>query len=98
MNKEAVAIQKKCKKCLLSIDKEESYAVFVTEDWKIPFMEYLAQGILPTDKTLAHQLKKLVVRYFLQDEDLVQKGVQRGSLKMPRVKGRQRSSQGSPYQ
>ena len=34
-------------------------------------MEYLAQGILPTDKTLAHQLKKLVVRYFLQDEDLV---------------------------
>ena len=61
-------------------------------------MEYLAQGILPTDKTLAHQLKKLVVRYFLQDEDLVQKGVQRGSLKMPRVKGSQRSSQGSPFQ
>ena len=52
-------------------------------------MEYLAQGILPTDKTL--------VRYFLQDEDLVQKGVQRGSLKMPRVKGSQRSSQGSPF-
>ena len=61
-------------------------------------MEYLAQGILPTDKTLAHQLKKLVVRYFLQDEDLVQKGVQRGSLKMPRFKGSQRSSQGSPFQ
>ena len=60
-------------------------------------MEYLAQGILPTDKTLAHQLKKLVVRYFLQDEDLVQKGVQRGSLKMLRVKGSQRSSQGSPF-
>ena len=30
-------------------------------------MEYLAQGILPTDRTLAHQLKKLVVRYFLQN-------------------------------
>ena len=42
MNKEAVAIQKKCQKCLLSIDKEERYVVFVTEDWRIPFMEYLA--------------------------------------------------------
>ena len=42
MNKEAAAIQKKCQKCLLSIDKEESYAVFVVEDWRAPFMEYLA--------------------------------------------------------
>ena len=37
-------------------------------------MEYLAQGILPIDKTLAHQLKKLVVRYFLQNEILFKKG------------------------
>ena len=43
----------------------ESYAVFVMEDWRTPFMEYLAQGILPTNRTLAHQLKKLVIRYFL---------------------------------
>ena len=28
-------------------------------------MEYLAQGILPTDKTLARQLEKLVAWYFL---------------------------------
>ena len=37
-------------------------------------MEYLAQGILPTDRTLAHQLKKLVIRYFLQNEILFRKG------------------------
>ena len=42
MSKEAATIQEKCQKCLLSIDKEESYAVFVTEDWRTPFMEYLA--------------------------------------------------------
>ena len=52
----------------------ESYAVFVMEDWRTPFMEYLAQGILPTDRTLAHQLKKLVIRYFLQNEILFKKG------------------------
>ena len=37
-------------------------------------MEYLAQGILPTDRTLAHQLKRLVVRYFLQNRILFKKG------------------------
>ena len=56
------------------MSKEESYAVFVTEDWRTPFMEYLAQGILPTDRTLAHQLKKLVVRYFLQNVILFKRG------------------------
>ena len=37
-------------------------------------MEYLAQGILPTDRTLAYQLRKLAVRYFLQNEILFKKG------------------------
>ena len=30
-------------------------------------MEYLTQGILLANRTPAHQLKKLVVRYFLQN-------------------------------
>ena len=54
MNKEAVTIQEKCQECRLVIDKEESYAMFVAEDWQVSFIEYLAQGILPTDRTLAH--------------------------------------------
>ena len=81
MNKEAATIQKKCQKCLLSIDKEESYAVFVTEDWRTPFMEYLAQRILPTDKTLARQFMKLVVRYFLQNGILFKKGYDKDPLR-----------------
>ena len=43
-------------------------------DNETPFMEYLAQGILPTDRTLAHQLRKLAVRYFLQNGILFKKG------------------------
>ena len=58
----------------VSIYKEESYTVFVTEDWRTPFMEYLAQRILPTNRTPAHQLKKLAVRYFLQNGILFKKG------------------------
>jgi len=48
--------------------------MFVTEDWRTPFTEYLAQGILPTNRTLAHQLKKFAIRYFLQNGILFKKG------------------------
>ena len=76
MNKEATTIQEKCQECQFSIYKEESYTVFVTEDWRTPLMEYLTQGILPANKTLTHQLNKLVVRYFLQNGILFKKRVQ----------------------
>ena len=36
-------------------------------------MEYLTQGILPTNRTPAHYLKKLAVRYFLQNGILFKK-------------------------
>ena len=81
MSKEVAAIQEKCQKCLLSIDKDESYAVFVTEDWRTSFLEYLAQWILPTDRTLAHQLKRLVVRFFFQNRILFKKGYNRDPLR-----------------
>ena len=35
MNKEATTIQKECQRCQLSINKEGSYVVFVTEDWRL---------------------------------------------------------------
>ena len=81
MNKEAATVQEECQRCRLSVDREENYAVFVTEDWRTPFMKYLAQGILPTDRALAHQLRKLAVRYFLQNEILFKKGYTRDPLR-----------------
>ena len=44
-------------------------------------MEYLIQVILPTNRTLAHQLRKLAVRYFLQNRILFKKGYNRDSLR-----------------
>ena len=44
-------------------------------------MEYLAQGVLPIDRTLAHHLKKLVVRYFLQNRILFKKGYSEDPLR-----------------
>ena len=74
MNKEAATVQEKCQNCQLLIDKKESYAVFVAEDWRTPFVGYLTQGILLADRKLAHQLKKLVVLYSLQNGILFKKG------------------------
>ena len=71
---QAAIIQEKCQECRLAIDKEESYAVFIAEDWQVPFIGYLAQGILPNDRKLAHKLKKLAGRYFLQNDILFKKG------------------------
>ena len=34
MNKDAATVQEECQKCRLSVDKEESYVVFVTQDWR----------------------------------------------------------------
>ena len=44
-------------------------------------MEYLIQVILPTNRTLAHQLRKLAVRYFLQNKILFKKGYNGDSLR-----------------
>ena len=62
MNKKAATIQEKCQECQFSIYKEKSYTVFVIKDWRTPLMEYLTKGILPANRTPAHQLKKLAVR------------------------------------
>ena len=37
-------------------------------------MKYLAQGFLSADRTLAHQLRMLAVRYFLQNGILFKRG------------------------
>ena len=45
-------------------DREESYAVFVSEDWRTPFMQYLVGGVLPQRHSERYKLKRLATRYF----------------------------------
>ena len=47
MGKEANQVQTLCGACQLAADREESYAVFISEDWRSPFIQYLTKGILP---------------------------------------------------
>ena len=47
MGKDANLVQTQCEACHLVANKEESYAVFISEDWRNLFVQYLTEGILP---------------------------------------------------
>ena len=60
----------------------ESCAVLTTSDWRIPFLKYLIEGILPNNHEEAYHLKKLATRYFVEGGILFMKGFI--GFKMPR--------------
>ena len=74
IGKDADLVQTQCEACHLAADREESHAVFVSKDWRSPFMQYLAKGILLQKRSERYKLKKLAVRYFLHEEILFKKG------------------------
>ena len=74
MGKVANQVQTQCGTCQLTADKEESYDVFVSEDWRSPFIQYLTEGILPQKHSERYKLKKLATRYFLHNMVLFKKG------------------------
>ena len=44
MGKDADRVQTQCGTCQLATNREESYAVFISEDWRNPFVQYLAEA------------------------------------------------------
>ena len=66
MDKQAANIQSQCEKCQHIPRHEESYAMFTFNDWRIPFLEYLIEGVLPDNRDEAYRLKRIATRYFLE--------------------------------
>ena len=73
MGKDANQVQTQCEACQLAVGREESYSIFVSEDWRSPFLEYLTEGILPQKHSERYKLKRLATRYFLHDRVLLKK-------------------------
>ena len=73
MGKDEDLVQTQCEACHLVIDWEESYAMFTSEDWRSPFVQYLAKVVLPQKHSKRYKFKKLVVRYFLHKGILFKK-------------------------
>ena len=74
MGKDADQVQTQCGTCQLAADRKESYAVFVSEDWRSLFMQYLKEGVLPQRHSERYKLKRLATRYFLHNMVLFKKG------------------------
>ena len=74
MGKEADQVQTQYGTCQLAVDREESYAVFISEDWRSPFIQYLTEGILPQKHSERYKFKRLATRYFLRNTVLFKKG------------------------
>ena len=74
MGKQAATVQEQCTNCQNPFDKRESCAAFTTSDWRIPFLEYVIEGILPDNHEEAYHLKKLATRYFVEGGILFRKG------------------------
>ena len=64
----------------MAIDREESYAVFATEDWRSPFIQYLTKGVMPQKHSERYKLRKLVTHYFLHKGILFKNGYDRDPL------------------
>ena len=69
MGKDADRVQTQYGTCQLAVNREESYDVFISEDWRIPFVQYLAEGFLPQKHGERYMLRRLAMHYFLPQKD-----------------------------
>ena len=74
MGKDADQVQTQCGTCQLAADREESYVVFISEDWRSLFVQYLTEGALPQRHNERYKFKRLATRYFLHNAVLLKKG------------------------
>uniref|UniRef100_A0A2N9GPS6 Uncharacterized protein n=1 Tax=Fagus sylvatica TaxID=28930 RepID=A0A2N9GPS6_FAGSY len=74
MSAEAAEIQSRCPTCQFHYSNEEVCATFVSTDWRTPFLEYLLEGILPSNPKDVYRLKRLALRYFVEGGTLFRKG------------------------
>jgi hypothetical protein len=81
MSAEAAEIQSQCPTCQFHYSNEEVCATFVSIDWRTPFLEYLLEGILPSNPKDVYRLKRLALRYFVEGGTLFRKGFHREPLR-----------------
>ena len=74
MSKQVATIQEQCTNCQNAFDRMESCAVLTTNNWRVPFLEYLIEDILLDNHEEAYCLKKLVTCYFVEGGILFRKG------------------------
>jgi hypothetical protein len=66
MSAEAADVQSQCPTCQFHHSNKEVCATFISTDWRTPFLEYLLEGIFPSNLKDVYRLKRLALRYFME--------------------------------
>ena len=74
MGKDVDRVQTQCGTYQFAANRKESYAVFISEDWRSPFIQYSTEGILPQKHSERYNFKRLATRYFLHNSVIFKKG------------------------
>ncbi|XP_024020806.1 uncharacterized protein LOC112091411 [Morus notabilis] len=74
MREEASALQTTCSECQPAQTMDEAFTAHLAEDWRIPYLEYLQNGILPAGLRETYKLRRLALRYFTEGNILFRKG------------------------
>ena len=74
MSTKAEDLQSQLPTCQLHHNNEEVCATFISTDWQTSFLEYLLEGILPSNPKDDYRLKRLALRYFVEGGTLYRKG------------------------
>ena len=81
MSKDALQLQKSCSRCSEPPDVKECNFIGSAGDWRRPYIDYLKNGVLPTNHYDARQLKRRVQRFFMNGDDLFRVSFAGKSLK-----------------
>ena len=74
MKTQASEVQSHCPTSQHMFDRAKSYAIFQMTNWRTPFLEFILEGVLLTDRKKAYYLKKLARRFFVEKGILFRKG------------------------
>ena len=70
MSKDALQLQKSCNKCFEPPNVKECNFIGSVGDWRRLYIDYLKNGVLPTNYNDARQLKRRAQRFFLNENDI----------------------------
>ncbi|KAL5567479.1 hypothetical protein UlMin_024054 [Ulmus minor] len=74
MAKDTIKMQKDCPNCALKTNNLEVVMITEVDDWRRPYIEYLAHRILPDEKREAFKVKRNAFKYFLKYDLLYWRG------------------------
>lgn len=80
MKQDAADLQGKCTKCQECLDIKEALFIEEAGDWRQPYLDFLEQKLLPSNRNDAMKIQKKSTRFFVEDWLLFRRGLNQAPL------------------